>query len=159
MSRQNVNTAAQSTQESSEKKTLQSWLVPASKRLSFIENFGESICDAQDFLPRWMKMHCKSYKGGYWEYYTASNGAGFFVPGYEGMKKISIAASNFQGEMTAEAAGITATLFMLNASLCKMYKNEKCQISLSGLIEKEALLKEYAGTLFERKEIIMATRF
>ncbi|WP_049722415.1 antirestriction protein [Gilvimarinus polysaccharolyticus] len=54
----------------------------------------------------------KNYNGGYWEFYRLTNGGFFMAPSVTDRMQVSIPFGNdFSGEMSAEAFGITVTLF------------------------------------------------
>lgn len=60
-----------------------------------------------------MDKICPSYNGGYWKFYKLSNGGFYMVPEGEASLKISIPFGNgFEGELSPEAVGIVACLFM-----------------------------------------------
>ena len=51
-----------------------------------------------------------SYAGGYWQFYSLSNGGFFMAPDIASTFEV-IADNGYQGTMTAEALGITACLY------------------------------------------------
>ena len=50
------------------------------------------------------------YKGGYWDFYTLSNGGFYMAPSGEDVYHISC-DNMFEGELSADALGITSCLF------------------------------------------------
>ena len=62
-----------------------------------------------------MRRLCAAYTGGFWEFYTVGDeGAGFMVPRMDGPLSISVETNGYEGQMSAEAAGIVVALFALN---------------------------------------------
>ena len=62
----------------------------------------------------WMERLCPHYDVGFWEFYDLSNG-GFYIA-LAGEKKMWLTwpGNYFNDEMSADAAGIVATLYALN---------------------------------------------
>jgi len=97
--------------------------VPHEKRLAFLPNlFGvRAMIYAEGAVFSWAKTLSPEYVrqgGGFWEFYTTSNGCGFLVP--EGLPELIevINPMNFyQGAMTKEAFGITCTILAFGVAL------------------------------------------
>ncbi len=67
-----------------------------------------------------------AYSGGYWQFYTLSDGGFFMAPDMADPFEI-MADNGYQGTMTAEALGITACLYAYsNLSFTKGSFGEKC---------------------------------
>lgn len=61
-----------------------------------------------------MRMICDDYQGGPWEFYELSHcKAVYIAPGKDDQLNIKVAGTYYEGTMTADAAGITATLIAL----------------------------------------------
>lgn len=61
-----------------------------------------------------MRMICDDYQGGPWVFYELSHcKAVYIAPGRDEQLAIKVAGSSYEGAMTADAAGITATLIAL----------------------------------------------
>ena len=90
-------------------------LVPDAKRLDFLPSlFGTRLMmRGEGLVYDWMGRLCPDYCGGYWEFYRLSNGAGYLVPRCAGPVRIAVDGNGFSGSMSADAAGIVATLFAL----------------------------------------------
>jgi hypothetical protein len=79
----------------------------------------------------------KDYKGGYWEFYALSNG-GFYMAPSAGARFHVTCENGFEGDLTADALGITACLYAYS------------QLSFSGMLiadfcaEQYHRLREYA---------------
>lgn len=124
-------------------------LVSESKRLSILpkytgKNFGSveaSIFDA-------MREYCSDYQGGYWYMYELSNGAFYMAPGRDEMLPISCAGNFYDGSMTADAAGLVASLVGINRVV---WKTESQQ-----LINLFYALRDFALEHKEAEEIFKA---
>jgi len=62
----------------------------------------------------WMSRLCESYKGGFWEFYSLSNGGFYMAPNLPSPLCVQVDGNGFRGDVTAETAGIIATTFALN---------------------------------------------
>lgn len=76
-----------------------------------------------------MRLHCAGYDGGFWDFYDIPRGicgriapnvdahttcrTGYIAPP-EGTYRLSIPGNYFDAEVSADAAGLIATLFVLN---------------------------------------------
>ena len=52
----------------------------------------------------------RNYTGGYWEFYTLSNGGFYMAPRFERTFHV-ISENSFEGDLSADALGITACLY------------------------------------------------
>ena len=79
------------------------------------ENFGpRHMVRGEALVNGWMRKLSKDYDGGDWSYYTLSNGGFFMVPGTDGQRPMFVRCLNeFERSMSAEGAGIIATLYAL----------------------------------------------
>lgn len=120
--------------------------------------------DRLDFLPRyftprwmlrgeslvysWMRRLSSDYQGGYWEFYELSNG-GFYLAltGQEALR-LSVEGNGFDGVVSADAAGIIATLFALN--------HLACETRSEGIIDLYDALRDFALEHSERASILHA---
>ena len=57
-----------------------------------------------------MREFSSDYEGGYWRFYELSNGGVYMTPPLETLR-LCIRSNGFEGQMTADAAGITVCLF------------------------------------------------
>lgn len=100
-----------------------SLLVSPSKRAGFMpETFGRSHMIAENLIYTTMEKFCRTYDGGFWNFYKLSNGGFYIAP-------------------EADAAGIVVTLYVLNYFCCKTENEE--------LIDKYYHLRNFA---LEHKE-------
>lgn len=56
----------------------------------------------------------KEYTGGYWDFYELSNGGFYMAPQQAAGFTFSVVGNGYEGHMSADAAGITACLFVLS---------------------------------------------
>jgi len=91
-------------------------LVAERDRLSFLPTFlGPSLFLRGEILVyNWMDYLSKDYNGGFWNFYTLSNGGFYLAPSTNKTFSLCVEGNGFEGELSADAAGIVATLFMLN---------------------------------------------
>lgn len=90
--------------------------VPDARRMPFLpELFGvKYMMTGERAVFQYMEYLCKDYTGGYWEFYKTPSGAMFMAPRGEKRLHLSCDTNYFSGDMSAQAAGIVATLFALN---------------------------------------------
>ncbi len=121
--------------------------------------------DRLDFLPRyltprwmlrgeslvyaWLRRLSSDYQGGYWEFYELSNGGFYLAPalGQETLR-LSVEGNDFNETVSADAAGIIATLFALNHLAC-----ETCSERIIGLYDA---LRDFALEHSESGSILRA---
>src|SRR3546814_14081067 len=53
------------------------------------------------------------FTGAYWHFYTLSNGGFYMAPGDQPQYRLEWDGNGFSGDVSADAAGLIATLFML----------------------------------------------
>lgn len=89
-------------------------IVSDDDRLDFYPaNFGKYFSAAETMLYSLSRRYVKEYDGGYWEFYTTTNGA-FFAALKTSEAQHVVVPDNYTSEhMSAEAAGITLMLFVL----------------------------------------------
>ncbi|MFP1133167.1 antirestriction protein [Asticcacaulis sp. W401b] len=91
-------------------------LVPEDARTGFIPKLlpGVPLLLAETYVFRFMSELSADYGGGLWAYYCASNDPLYMAPsGHEPMR-VTWVDNFFDGVMSADAAGIVATLFTLS---------------------------------------------
>lgn len=155
MNTQNVNGTASESTESSGAKPIRVHQVHSDQRSGFFPAyFYDQAPDAKDFLVCWLRRHCKGWQGGYLEYSVAENGAFFVAPEFKQKMRIVIAASHYSGMMSAEAAGITAALYLLEHQQRMTWPDGRPAVTLLSYCTDQ--LKAYAKTLEESAEILRA---
>lgn len=111
--------------------------VAEADRLRFLPTyFGPSMLRmlrGEALVFGWMGRLCAAYHGGFWHFYTLSNGGFYMAPEHNGRLRIEVDGNGFAGELSADAAGIVATLFALN-QLCA---------ELAGTADADALIDRY----------------
>lgn len=87
-------------------------LVPESQRMNVADkHFGIRFpLTVEPMIFQFATQLAESYTGGYWHFYTLSNGGFFMAPKLDGEFQVT-ADNGFTGSMSAEALGITACLY------------------------------------------------
>lgn len=92
--------------------------VSTNNRLNFLPKyFGRWAMLAENYTFDFLRAMCEQYKGGFWEFYELSNGSLYLAPVITEELYIQSWGNHFEGHVSADAAGIIATLITLNA-LC-----------------------------------------
>ncbi|HHU4680955.1 TPA: antirestriction protein, partial [Escherichia coli] len=101
-----------------------------------------------------MKRFCDKYETGYWSYFKVGSNSGFMCPDAHEFYHFEM-PNYFSGNVTAEAAGIIVTLYVLQSCFDAAWKRQD-----SGLCDhfREAMdtLKDYAATTDESHSIFRA---
>jgi len=94
-------------------------IVPAEQRMDFLpKHFGaRAMMKFEMSVYDWMGKLCPSYRGGYWNYVELSNGGAFMYPTGVDAFEFLVEGNGFNGNVSAEVAGIIATTFALNGML------------------------------------------
>ncbi len=92
-------------------------LVPEGRRLAVLPRvFGATVMRAvraEHLVYDWMGRLCANYGGGYWHFYELSNGGFYMAPRSDERFRVCVEGNGFEGELSADAAGIVAVLFAL----------------------------------------------
>ena len=125
-------------------------LVPDRHRMGFLLQFfrPHNIIRGEHLTFDWMRALCSEYGGGMWHFYTLSNGGYYMAPDLEGRLPIVWHGKGYSGEMSADAAGVVATLY----ALCQL-AGESQEERLADLYH---LLREHACDHQEAREILAA---
>jgi hypothetical protein len=91
-------------------------LVADDNRFSFLPAmFGPRLFGRGEALIfHWMGRLSEDYAGGYWNFYTLTNGGYYMALGSDTRLRLEVDGNGFAGEVSADAAGIVASLFALN---------------------------------------------
>lgn len=118
--------------------TVTATLVADGDRLSFLPRyFGECLMlRGEATVYRFMDYLSQDYCGGFWNFYTLSNGGFYMSPDYDKPMRVFVDGNGFDGNMSADAAGIVASLFALG-HLAAEIQNDR-------IIELYYLLREFA---------------
>ncbi len=126
-------------------------VVPTGERFNFLPFIFEEkyVMRGEGLVFFWMGRLCKDYDGGFWHFYQLTNGGGYMAPADYEQMQIAGPENSYAGEMSADAAGIVATLFALN-QLASTTEDDH-------LIEMYHKLRDYAVVYHkERAEIARA---
>jgi len=123
-------------------------LVPeASRLLALPVAFGLAGLWVESLNCEWMRRLDPTYKGGSWDFYNLSN-TGFYMAVHGDKRQLIIAPNGYEAEVSADAAGIIASLYALN-TLANRTESDL-------MIEKYYQLRDYACEHAEREEILAA---
>jgi hypothetical protein len=76
-------------------------------------HFGQRLLIFEGAVYDFMRRFAPSYHGGYWEFFELSNG-GFYMACEGGPFGFSVDTNGYEGEMSADAAGVTVCLYALS---------------------------------------------
>ncbi|WP_131751197.1 MULTISPECIES: antirestriction protein [Legionella] len=76
-------------------------------------HFGRWMMRAEGAIYDTLGSFSKTYQGGYWHFYELSNGGFYMAPAMDEPLRVFIPGNGYEGEVSADAAGIIATLFVL----------------------------------------------
>jgi hypothetical protein len=89
--------------------------VPNRQRLSFLPRYlGSHMLMGEALVYAALESMSDDYNGGYWEFYDLSNGGFYMAPAIDKKLRLTCSGNYFDGEVSADAAGIIATLMALN---------------------------------------------
>lgn len=113
-------------------------LVPEERRMQFLPTqFGMvGMLRVEMTIYAWMERLCPAYRGGHWNFIELSNGGGYMVPTCADAFDMSVDGNGFEGQVSADTAGLIATVFALNALIWQ---------GLDRLTDKYEQLLEYIG--------------
>jgi uncharacterized protein YyaL (SSP411 family) len=129
-------------------------LVADSDRLSFLPTvFGPRLMIRGEALVfGWLDRLSEEYNGGYWHFYTLTNGGFYLAPSSDTSMRISVEGNGFDGEMSADAAGIIATFFALSQLTDEVQGTEAGDT----LIDRYFFLRDFAAEHVEARLIFRA---
>ena len=129
-------------------------LVASDRRLDFLPTyFGPSLMlRGEAFVYNWMRRLSDDYDGGFWNFYELSNGGFYLAPTLPARLWIEVESNGYDGEMSADAAGIVATLFALG----QLFAGNRASREMDALIDRYHFLREFAMDHAERSEIFQA---
>jgi hypothetical protein len=89
--------------------------VPQHRRLAFSPLlFGpHRFLEGERLVYDWLDRLCPRYDGGYWHFVELSNGSGYLAPDQAAPMDLEVRGNGYRGRLSADAAGITATLLAL----------------------------------------------
>jgi hypothetical protein len=68
----------------------------------------------QNLFFTWLDRLSPDYGGGFWNFYELSNGGFYMAPNASRRFAIAVETNGYEGEVSADAAGIISSLFALN---------------------------------------------
>jgi hypothetical protein len=90
-------------------------IVADAERLNFLpRHFGPMMLTVERQIYSWLSTLSADYSGGYWNFYDLSNGGAYLAPATSDRFRIAVRSNDFSGTLTADATGITVTLFALS---------------------------------------------
>lgn len=125
-------------------------IVAEENRMDFFPTFfGPKLWVlGEPLICQWMGVLAEGYNGSNWNYYTLSNGGFYMAPETDKRFKVVVVSNYFSKEMSADAAGIVATLYALG-NLANRTENDR-------IIELYQALYEYANGHAERELMLEA---
>lgn len=133
--------------------TITSSLVADSDRPNFLPKyFGNFMLIGETFVYRFADKLAAGYNGGYWHFYSLSNGGFYMAPAYDEPMAITVDGNYFDDSMSPDAAGIVITLFALN-TLVNQYHEA---YDVDDLCDRYHFLRDYACTHPEASLILRA---
>jgi hypothetical protein len=125
-------------------------LVADNNRTSFLPKyFGEcTMLRGEALIYAWMDQLSDDYTGGFWNFYTLSNGGFYMAPDYDKSIRVFVEGNGFEGNLSSDAAGIVANLFALG-QLTATTENDR-------IINLYHLLREFAYNHPESNMILQA---
>lgn len=95
-------------------------LVSTKNRMSILPKYaGKHMMHVEALIFDAMREYCDDYQGGHWYLYELSNGGFYMAPGREETLAMHCAGNFFEGTMSADAAGLVASLVGINRVLWK----------------------------------------
>lgn len=95
------------------------------KRLSVLPRFfgvGQML-RAEAIVFGYMSKLSIDYTGGHWEYYLLSNGGFYMAPSMDIPMRVEWHGNGYEGTMSADAAGIVATMFAVGQMVHEQQTN------------------------------------
>ena len=129
-------------------------LVADGDRLSFLPTvFGPRLMIRGEALVfGWLDRLSEDYNGGYWHFYTLTNGGFYLALASDKPMRISVEGNGFDGEMSADAAGIVVTFFALSQLTGEVQGTEAGDT----LIDRYFFLRDFAAEHVEARLIFRA---
>lgn len=127
-------------------------LVAEDKRLDFFPRYvgRRWMMQFEMRLYRRMEQLCSDYKGGYWNFYELSNSGFYLAP--KATRTFLMASPNYATEeVSADAAGIIATIFALNELMFIM--DDGGDSGIDDIITRYYALRDFAAEHPESSKI------
>jgi len=129
-------------------------LVREDRRLDFLPTyFGPRLMlRGEGLVYAWLRRLCPSYGGAYWHYYELSDGGFYMAPDLLGRLVLEVDGNGFRGELSADEAGIVATLFAVGQVVAEIAGTDEAD----ALIDRYHSLRDFAATHPEAAAIYRA---
>jgi hypothetical protein len=125
-------------------------IVSESERLNFPpRHFGRLMLEVEQRTYSWLSRLCEEYAGGFWNMVTLDNDGAYLAPTSADHFRIAVHSNGFAGTMSADATGVTVTLFALSSLAFDYPKVEV-------LSTRFHQLREFALQHAERRPIFQA---
>jgi hypothetical protein len=111
-------------------------------------HFGRDMLTVEYVIFAFMRKLSAQYTGGSWTYYELSNRGFYMAPQSDSRFLVAVDTNDFTGEISADAAGITACLFALS-HLSFQVRNDQ-------IVEHFHLLRDFALEHAEASVILAA---
>lgn len=132
------------------------------RRLAFIPQLFATP-QGEQMAIHFMRLHCANYDGGYWDFYEIPRGisgqiaswtnvctsrpTGYIAPP-EGTYPLAIPGNYFEAEVSADAAGLITTLFVLNQLSWKVSEmGSRYALTCQTLTDRQDALKDYISII------------
>lgn len=124
-------------------------IVPEEARLNTLPTlFGRHFLRVEQSIFQWMERLCPEYTGGYWHFYTLSNGGFFMALDTDSRVCIQVEGNGFHRAMSPMAAGVVVCLFAYS-HLCFTTRSDEIASHYSAL-------RDYAAQHTEAAKIFAA---
>jgi hypothetical protein len=111
------------------------------------QHFGKHLISVESAVYSCMRLLAQEYSGGYWHFYELSNGGFYMAPEVEPLN-LQVDGNGYEGQMSADAAGITACLFA--------FSHLSFRITDEVIARHYHLLRNYAIEHAEAEKILAA---
>ena len=123
--------------------------VAEADRMAFLPRYaGRRFLLVETATFRFLEQMSPDYQGGYWHFYTLSNGGFFMTPSGPGRLQLCCEGNGYTGTVSAQAAGIIATAMALS--------HLSCQFEEERLIDAFYQLRDFASSHAEAPAIFRA---
>lgn len=131
--------------------TIQAIRVAANRRMGFLQkSFGniQTALRGESAVFDLMRQFSADYNGGEWIFYNLSNFGFYLAPKSPKSLLVRVDGNGFEDRMSADAAGVVVTLFILNSLANRTQRDD--------LIEKYHCLLDFAKGHPEARLILQA---
>ena len=133
----------------SDQDRISSSVVPDELRLNVLPNFlGRHYLKGESLVYDWAGRLCTAYHGGYWHFFTLSNGGFYMAPAAGGRVAVRWHMNGYNDMMGADAFGVVVTLF----ALCHLAE----KTGDDTIIDRYHQLREFACQHVEAANILRA---